>query len=381
MSLKSLRRNVETWRQAGLLDAETAEGIVGFEENRRQDSGTSLAQILALGLGGLLLTAGVLLFVAAHWDELSPTSRFGLVLALVVVAHSVAVWRRSPPALPVVLHAVGTGFFGAGIFLAGQVFNLSAHWPAALMLWAGGAAAAWWLLRQWPQALWLAALVPVWLAGEYAVRFGEIYNFHAPMWGGLLIFALSYLTLKRLPDPILATVLRWAGWVFAIPFAAFTIEGSFWKLRGDLSNGSQSVAWLACLAVPWLLDAALRRRPEWRLALFGGGAWLLSTTSGAAGGSLWSEFWHQLGGYLLGAAMALGMAWWGVAARRPERVNLGVLAFGFVVLVYYFSNVMDKFSRSLSMLSLGALFFLLAFALGKVRRRLLAEIRPAGDSL
>ena len=42
---------------------------------------------LALALGTLMVGAGTLLFVAAHWDGLSPASRFALVLAQVALFH------------------------------------------------------------------------------------------------------------------------------------------------------------------------------------------------------------------------------------------------------------------------------------------------------
>ncbi len=100
-------------------------------------------------LGALLLTAGALLFVAAHWDGLSPAGRFAIVLAAIAALHAGGAFAsRSSPALAATLHAVGTGAFGAGIYLAGQVFHMAEHWPAALLLWAAGAAVAVYLLRR-----------------------------------------------------------------------------------------------------------------------------------------------------------------------------------------------------------------------------------------
>ena len=125
--------------------------------------------VLAIALGGLLLAAGVLLFVAAHWDTLSPAWRFTLVLTMVAVMHvagAIASTRFS--ALSTTLHAVGTICLGAGIFLTGQIFNLQEHWPGGVMLWALGAWVAWAFLRDWPQAGLAAILTPAWLAGEWS---------------------------------------------------------------------------------------------------------------------------------------------------------------------------------------------------------------------
>src|SRR3970040_2178307 len=141
-------KHLSRWAGAGLVDATTAERIRTFEAAAVQRQKFRWPVLVALSLGGLLLGAGVLLFVAAHWDNLSPATRFLLVLLLVAVFHAggaSAAERFNP--LSTVLHAVGTVTLGAGIFMAGQIFNLEEHWPGGVMLWAAGAWAGWWLRR------------------------------------------------------------------------------------------------------------------------------------------------------------------------------------------------------------------------------------------
>ena len=103
--------------------------------------------------------------------------------------------RRPVAGLSATLHAVGTGALGAGIYLAGQIFNMAEHWPGALMLWSFGAAAGVLLLRQWPQVLWLALLAPAWLWGEWIEAqaphmFGRAMT---PAAVGLFLLACAYL--------------------------------------------------------------------------------------------------------------------------------------------------------------------------------------------
>ena len=94
-----------------------------------------------------MLGAGVLLFVSAHWDELSPASRFSLVLLLVAGFHVVgAITSQRFSAFATTMHCLGTVALGAGIFLSGQIFNLQEHWPGGVMLWAIGAWLGWKML-------------------------------------------------------------------------------------------------------------------------------------------------------------------------------------------------------------------------------------------
>ena len=140
------------WADAGLIDAATAQQIRAYETAHAGTAGLRWPILIALGFGGLMLGGGVLLFVAAHWDALSPGQRFGLVLLLVAGFHVAgALVAERFQGLSTALHAVGTAAFGAGIALAGQIFNLDEHWPAGILMWAVGAGAGWWVLRQLPQ--------------------------------------------------------------------------------------------------------------------------------------------------------------------------------------------------------------------------------------
>src|SRR5437870_10908356 len=78
-------KQLKRWISAGVVDAGTAARIRTFEESQGSSERLRWPVLLAVALGGVLLCAGVLLFVAAHWDELSPAWRFTLVLILVAV--------------------------------------------------------------------------------------------------------------------------------------------------------------------------------------------------------------------------------------------------------------------------------------------------------
>src|SRR6266478_5045177 len=80
-----LDKQLEHWVSAGVVDASTAARIRTFQESQGSSERLRWPVLLAVALGGVLLCAGVLLFVAAHWDELSPAWRFTLVLILVAV--------------------------------------------------------------------------------------------------------------------------------------------------------------------------------------------------------------------------------------------------------------------------------------------------------
>jgi len=116
---EQLDQKLQQWVAASVIDLPAAERIRVFEA--AHDTGRMRwPVVLAIAFGAIMVAAGVLLFVAAHWDQLSPAQRFLLVLAMIAVFH-LAAGALMPrlQALGIALHGVGTVALGAGIFLAG----------------------------------------------------------------------------------------------------------------------------------------------------------------------------------------------------------------------------------------------------------------------
>jgi hypothetical protein len=363
-----------------VIDSSTAERIRAYEAAQEKALGLRWPVLLAIGLGGLLVGAGVLLFVAAHWDALSPSARFGLVLVLVALFHVVAamVGERFP-ALSTTLHAVGTICLGAGIFLAGQIFNLQEHWPGGLLLWAIGAWVAWALLRDWPQAAFVALLTPLWLSGEWIEATRGWIGGEKIVSEGLLLLAITYLTalLPERETPV-RKALMWIGGLALIPFAVSVIASGKFLIGQQLSlPGSYRVlGWIVALALPLALAWWLRRSASW--INFIAALWVvaLGTTRLRSEPSedLLLYLWRELGSYGLCALGSIGLIAWGLREARKERINLGVASFALTVLAFYFSTVMDRLGRAASLIGLGLLFLLGGWLLEKTRRHLVAQL-------
>jgi uncharacterized membrane protein len=378
---RGLTQRLERWRDAGVLDAATADRILAWEAEHAPAEGSRLGR-LAFGFGGLLLAAGILLFVAANWQQLSPWGRFGLLATTVAASHLAAGFARTRmPALATVLHAVGTAALGGGIFLAGQAFHLAEQWPAGLLLWAIGAAFALWWLRDWPHVLYVATLVPAWLIAEWDVRVGfEARGAFAVAATGAFVLALAYLAaagsnesakwrheLARLG----AVAVVFAG--AALPFAAFEQEPFFARAGLDIATSWLALGWTVAALGPLAVGFALRGRDAWPLLAALAFA-LVVTRLDASTATL------RLVVHLLYLGAAVGLTWWGLRAAHRLRVNVGVFAFALTVLSFYFSSVFDKFGRSLGLIALGALFIGGGWLLERTRRRLLRSIESGGGA-
>jgi uncharacterized membrane protein len=105
--------------------------------------GINIAVVVAI-VGGLLIAAAFLAFVAAHWIELARLLRLAMLFAVVLVAHGLGAWfaRADQPVLADLCASVGAIIFGAAIALVGQMYHLGGDFAGGMLLWAVGALAA-----------------------------------------------------------------------------------------------------------------------------------------------------------------------------------------------------------------------------------------------
>ncbi len=384
-----LSDQLRRWLQAGLIDADLAEAIERWEESQPNQSKHSSVRLwavpirLSILLGSLLLAAGLLLFVSAHWDLIPALWRVSLILFIVIALHAGGAWFAERfQLMSIGLHAVGTVAFGAGVFLCAQIFHLdvlwSMHW--GLLLWSFGAAVGWMLLRQWPQLALLSLLLPGWISSMILVAVNQFSSSDANDWAavpiaaGALLTALTYFTAPhRAPLTPARSVLMWMGGLALVPSAvawAVVATGLDLPALGQPLLLSLLV-WVVVLGSPVALGWWLRPQRFWPLAV--AAIWMiLDLVIQVQGFSVLSFLWWGFG--------SVGLMVWGSAEARPERVNLGTALLATTLLGFYFTEVINRFDRSLTLLGLGLFFLIGGWGLNRLRQALLPKLPPTSAS-
>ncbi len=422
-----LKRDLKRWVEKGLMPPEVRQAVL--RDMAERGSGHSMAARFALMaglLGAVLLSAGVLLFVGANWEEIPRLLRLALLLAGMWTTFGLFAWLRRtvhPWAAEAAL-LIGLSVFGGAIMLVSQMYHIHGHYPDGVLLWALGALLSAILLESQPAMVMTTILLAIWTNTE-TFGFGEPrpHWLFFPPWVMALLFSV------------------WRGWRWGIHatiltgLAWFMVTLGLWLRETDLLSGGD--IGLIELLVPFAVfakglflggmrDERLKQTGEaalWQgtaavlLALFAlqiliweGGApvearsvsmsiRVLALVPAAMGGLaflrsriglpdlaifclllLWTgvvspQFWsgEDIAGRWLSAMFMLGAAAWTIflGQRLPSKMIewLGMLAFGSEVLFLYFTTLGDMLSTSLFMLVGGVLFMGLAWGMYRLTRR------------
>ncbi len=401
--MHDIESHLKRWEAAGLLDAATAARIrdhelaLAVKTRLAEEAGASSETaariswqgITALILGAILLACGVVLFVSAHWDEMGRAGRFSLVLAMVTVFHLAGgLTRDKYYGLGTALHAVGTVATGAAIALTGQIFNIEEHWPAAVLMWAIAALAGWALLHDQAQQTLALLLVPAWMLSEFEYHASNHIGESAYAGRMLFVWAVLYLTFfvgsRR---KVVQGILFAASVVASITGVVLMLENwtSYSSNLTFLPFSLRVWAWIAIAAVPLVVAAFHGHKglipitAAIALAIALPWCYTFKTRSfNFESRQITSTYaTSNFAAHAVVAGFAVFLCWWGVRLGSRLLVNFGIVGFAIAVAWFYFSDIFNKFNRSLGLVGLGVLFLAGGWALEKLRRRIMAGMNSA----
>ncbi|MDX8492611.1 DUF2157 domain-containing protein [Mesorhizobium sp. VK22B] len=189
-----VRADIARWRDAGLIDAATADALArDVAVNER--ASLSFGSILAI-MAALLFGAAILIFVAANWEATPRLARVAALFAVIVGGYVGGAFlkTRDHAAIGEALWIVAAAAFGGSIALIGQMYHLSGDEASALLTWCAGTALAATALRSNPLTVTSVGIADAWLFlkwGGFFRRAEFPYLFAAI---ALVLFAISFWT-------------------------------------------------------------------------------------------------------------------------------------------------------------------------------------------
>jgi uncharacterized membrane protein len=372
--------------QQGVLTSEQRARVgerIRPELPRHRDKLALFVRIVAM-LGGLLVAAGILLFIAANWEQLGKGFKLVLIFGtLLAVHHAGFVLAEEPgrsPATGRALTLVGVLLFGGALGLVAQIYHITPEYPWSILLW--------WTLSV-PFALltrsrsvfavvlllfllWLGWHAGFWLdrQGGTGDDFGALFCLlalsAAALFRGLLVQLGARAVELGTPLRLLGPPLALAG-LYALSIRDVLLdEDAPGAVAATFLHPAATGALAALLLVPGLPRAAGRED-----ALVG-----LATLAAALllGACVWTSPAHV---YLLANAVLfvglLLLIATGVRGNVPSSINFGIAGFLGLVLTRYFEYVGSRIDPFWAFIAAGLILLGLGRWLETQRRTFLAK--------
>jgi uncharacterized membrane protein len=389
-----LSRESEAWVAEGIVSAEQAAAIRGRYADARDERRGSATTALAV-IGAIAVGLGVIGFIAANWEEMGHGARLALLTAAVAGSYAAGFQLRdrtgSRPRVGEALYLLGVIVFGASLFLVGQMYNVEAHDPLALLLWAGGATATALVVRSRAIAAAAVLIFTSWVGFEFGLALEEdgsntwaAFPVVAVFYGGAL-YGLATAAQERIREHWFASSgFPESGRGVGLPVAAaglfvFTFADAADELgrAGDEVSGIvlAGLLLLAALALAGAVALALTQRPSRRyeagMLVTVIAATLVATLAGG-NGDAWAVLFN-----ILFAAVALGIIYAGFLSDEAWLVNLGVAFVAVDLVARYFDVFWSALPRSVGMIGAGVLVLGIAYVLDRQRKRLLERMGEA----
>jgi len=306
-----LEADVARWQAEGVITPATGEAI----RNSLPPLGAGINIPVVVGIvGGLLIAAAFLAFVAANWTEITRLLRFAILLAGIAVAYGVgaAFAHAGRPVLADLAASVGAIIFGAAIALVGQMYHLGDDFAAGLLLWAAGALEAAALTGSRGALAVALAAGSLW-SGTRVFDAGDPHLLFVPFWALSAILALAWNSRVAAHLVTLAALAWWCTAAFGLTRNPFIIaDGAALLLGGGLflAHSHSPLASLRSFGVTLSVYGAFA------LAALAALAVLAPLTSGDADSPAWAA-----GCGLAGMVLAFSVA---AIGRRAGPIFAGI---------------------------------------------------------
>lgn len=405
---KWILQEASRWKEEGIITDGQLEQIRSRYPERPKANALPLFAAILIGLG-------VLTFVASNWEELGAFVKMAIIFVAMTASYAGGdiLRKRGYERIGVALSAIGIMVYGAGFFLIGQMYHLSANPVNAFYLWLIGAVAMTWHYRNsflaflsvliwFVSALYgadsgdrdiqtivvfyllfafgiaplawkfpsrwvtIPALSVLYVYGLYDVRhIGEGLVFPALV----MVFLLAALVLDQIRRPF-AQIVRVLGYVSISIMGIIVIfsENEWVQHTNPTDSILAVVALLVSAAYVYL--AWKRKQTELAVDIIPAAAFVFVYLTG----------WEPVSVFVIIALFlfSIGMVLGGERMRDIARINAGAVLFGVTCLVGYVNFAWDFLDKSLFFLLGGILLMALSFFLERQRRKWVNEARGNG---
>ena len=399
--LAGLPAEVEHWRASGIISGEQARDILGsYDFPEAAEAPRNRLVTVLLIMGAVLVGLGVILFVAANWQEIPSGVKLAMMFIGVPVIYGAGFllrYRFDYPRMGTALIFLGCIAYGAAIHLVAQTYHIPVNHPNLVLYWFLGVLPLAYVVRSQP-VLVLALVTGLAAVGfrgqEWLLEEDFIPSLAMPLYLvlGLFLFAVGRLHESFSSIRAFTPAFQLVGLLVTFGILYFWGFGDLWDWT-DRSRDYAGTVWfpvtleywaiaavtVAALAAVWVWMALhVRQRqqpfdfllteavPSLVLLLFGCLVVFLSFDG---------ETLTPLIANLLYGLGVVGLAYLGYLRGREALINLSIGLFSVWIFTRYFEYSFDLLDRSVVFIVAGLLLLVGGFLLERARRRVLRRLR------
>ncbi len=402
--LAGLPAEVEHWRASGIISGEQARAILGsYDFPEAAEAPRNRLVTVLLIMGAVLVGLGVILFVAANWQEISPGVKLAMMFIGIPVIYGAGFllrYRFDYPRVGTALIFLGSIAYGAAIHLIAQTYHIPVNHPNLVLYWFLGVLPLAYVVRSQPVMILalVTGLAAVGFRGqEWLLDEDFIPSLAMPLY---LALGLALFAFGRLHEPFpsvrpFVPTFQLMGLLVIFGILYFWGFGDLWDWTESSRDYSGVVfpvtleywaiaaATVAALAAAWVWMALHARQraqplaallteavPSLALLLFGVLVVFLPLDGGTA---------YPLAANILYGLGVVGLAYLGYLRGREALINLSIGFFSIWIFTRYFEYSFDLLDRSVVFIVAGLLLLVGGFLLERARRRVLQRLRQPGS--
>lgn len=228
-----LHDQLDAWRADAIItEAQSGQILDQYETvSESADRQRSRGVFTLMAVSGLLVALAVLLLIGYNWEAMPAAVKLVIIFGTILGTYALGFYLRYTLKKHLgseLVFFLGCMFYGAGIFLIAQIFNLNAHYPDGVWWWAVGVLPFALCLDTLLLHALLVALLAIW-AGMEILNFNHLGGWFFGRWVyfpngaySLLLMAIpgmiwAYRKRSPMTVALYAPLLAW--WVILQPFA------------------------------------------------------------------------------------------------------------------------------------------------------------------
>lgn len=395
---QALNGELPLWEQEGVITSEQAQQLRFRYQNAAANAvtlrrHTRMSVVMSI-LGSLLLGVGAVLVLASNWQSISAWIKLILLTAITLGTYyagfRMAHQTRSHPALGGALLFLGTLFYGASVFLVGQMFNIRIEWAHGLLVWGFGILPLAYVLNSSPiltESIFAIGLWILLVAGNTSAYGVGLFGTAVVL--GVLLFAIGEVHQLRWPDRRLNAHYFWAGIVLVLVTSfinTFSIGEMLYGYGQDMTLGTFITSFAICASIVATVLLAITAVKTFRNARIEIYFYLLILAAMTFGlltlfaPYVISKMHTDLVYHIFFAVLIISTIALGIKRSNEALVNIGLVFFTIDVIRLYFDWSMRLITGGVAFIAGGVVLLIIAAIFESARRRFAAQIHANGGN-